>query len=94
MSVYRNYTQAELDAQYNNSPQAPGGDPAVYFAEYRERSRRARERFHARLDVPYGSSERERLDVFPAEPGAPTWIFIHGGFWRRLDKSDFSFLAG
>ena len=91
--IYRGYTQAELDAQYNNAPQAPGGDPEVYFARYREASRRARERFAGRLDLAYGEGPRERLDVFPAAAGGPTWIFIHGGFWRRLDKSDFSFLA-
>src|SRR5207245_2550752 len=49
----------------------------------------------ARLDVPYGPSPPETLDVFPAagaEP-APVQVFIHGGYWRALDKSDFSFVA-
>jgi arylformamidase len=37
------------------------------------------------------------LDLFPASTpsasGAPVLIFIHGGYWRSLDKSDFSFIA-
>ena len=42
----------------------------------------------------------EKLDVFHAAPsraasyaGAPVWVFIHGGYWRSLGKSDHSFLA-
>jgi arylformamidase len=46
------------------------------------------------LDVPYGAGEGEALDVFPAaQSGSPVLVFIHGGYWRALDKSDFSFLA-
>jgi len=36
----------------------------------------------------------EVLDVFPgAKTGAPVVVFIHGGYWRSLDKSDHSFVA-
>jgi arylformamidase len=92
--IYRNYDQAELDAQYTNATQAPGGDPEFYFAQYREASARARSRFESRLDVAYGPGEMEKLDLFPASAaGAPTWIYIHGGFWRRLDKADSSLVA-
>ncbi|MGE0796961.1 MAG: alpha/beta hydrolase [Lautropia sp.] len=46
------------------------------------------------LDVPYGLGERERIDVFPARRYAsPTVIFIHGGYWRALDRRSFSFVA-
>jgi acetyl esterase/lipase len=27
------------------------------------------------------------------QPGAPVLVFIHGGYWRALDKSDHSFVA-
>ncbi len=48
----------------------------------------------AALDLPYGSDAGSTLDVFPArEPGAPVLVFIHGGYWRALDKADFSFVA-
>ena len=36
----------------------------------------------------------ERLDYFPTQrEAAPLLVFIHGGYWRSLDKSDFSWLA-
>src|SRR5207302_69880 len=34
------------------------------------------------------------LDLFPARKGDGTcMMFIHGGYWRSLDKQDFAFLA-
>lgn len=47
-----------------------------------------------RLDQRYGPGPRCLLDVFPAGEGAPVLFFIHGGYWRALDKSDVSFIAG
>src|SRR5262249_57030816 len=47
-----------------------------------------------RLDLAYGAYPGERLDVFPARGGpAPVHVFVHGGYWHRLDKSDSSFVA-
>lgn len=45
-------------------------------------------------DLAYGETAGERLDFFPASRGgAALLVFIHGGWWRSLDKSDFSFIA-
>src|SRR5690606_31274891 len=43
----------------------------------------------------YGQSPGETLDFFPAAGAgpAPLLIFLHGGYWQALDKSDFSYLA-
>ena len=43
----------------------------------------------------YGDGAGETLDVFPRRraPGAPVLVFIHGGYWRALDKADHSFVA-
>ncbi|NYZ11166.1 alpha/beta hydrolase [Azospirillum sp. RWY-5-1] len=47
----------------------------------------------ALLNRPYGPGARAVMDVFPAGQGAPILVFIHGGYWRTLDKDIFSFIA-
>ena len=91
-TVYAGYDQDALDRQYDNSRAFP--DYERFFGLYRSLSQRARDELTCKLDVPYGPSEMEKLDVFPSgSDDGPTWIFIHGGYWRRLDKSDFSYIA-
>jgi arylformamidase len=68
-------------------------DPAVIYAKFAATSAAARERFAGRCDLAYGASPQETLDLFTAGAGAPLAIFIHGGYWRRLAKDDFSFVA-
>ena len=83
---------AWLDAQYNNRARVP--DHAQILRRWSETSAFARERLAGRLDLAYGDQPGERLDVFPAEKaGSPVLVFIHGGYWRSLDKRDFSFVA-
>jgi arylformamidase len=83
---------AWLDVQYNNRARIP--EHPQIFARWAESSQLARERLKSKLDIRYGDHPAETLDVFPAaEPGAPVLVFIHGGYWRSLDKSDHSFLA-
>jgi arylformamidase len=81
-----------LDSMYNNRALVP--DYATYFERWAERSKMARNAQRCTLDVAYGKSAGETLDVFPgATKGAPVVVFIHGGYWRSLDKSDHSFIA-
>ena len=91
--LYRGFTtQAQIDAQYNAGAAVP--DAAACIAHYAEQSRRARESLRCTLGVPYGPTRAERLDVFPADsPGAPVFVFIHGGYWRSLSAQDFSGVA-
>lgn len=66
----------------------------AYLRAAASRSARARRRFQCTLDVPYGSSAGERLDIFPARhKSSPVHVFIHGGYWRALDKHYYSFVA-
>ena len=45
-------------------------------------------------DRPYGGRERQRYDLFVASSGsAPLVVYIHGGYWQRGDRKDFSFVA-
>lgn len=81
-----------LDSMYNNRALVP--DYATYFERWAERSKMARNAQRCTLDVAYGKSAGETLDVFPgAAKGAPVVVFIHGGYWRSLDKSNHSFIA-
>ena len=46
------------------------------------------------LDLPYGSGERQRWDIFPGpDPAAPCLVFIHGGYWQRNRREDFCALG-
>jgi arylformamidase len=80
------------ERMYNNRARVPE-HPAV-FARWTQDSAAARAAGPCELDVAYGGGEREKLDVFPAEhAAAPVLVFIHGGYWRSLDKADHSFVA-
>ncbi|MEO7548653.1 MAG: alpha/beta hydrolase [Ramlibacter sp.] len=81
------------DAMYNNRALVP--DHGRHLARWTARSADAT-RSHAReLDIRYGGGPSEHLDVFsaPADSGAPVLVFIHGGYWRALDKRDHAFIA-
>ncbi|QOU31112.1 alpha/beta hydrolase [Vibrio coralliilyticus] len=54
----------------------------------------ARQHLTCSLDIEYGPTPGQKLDVFPAKtPGAPVLFFIHGGYFRALDKRQYSYLA-
>ncbi|MCG7521992.1 alpha/beta hydrolase [Ruegeria sp. Ofav3-42] len=49
---------------------------------------------NAQLDIAYGDHPREKLDLFlPAGPVRGLVVIVHGGYWLRFDKSDWSHLA-
>jgi arylformamidase len=78
--------------QYNSRATIP--DHPYIFTRWTRESAHVRRTSAALLDLAYGESSGERLDFFPANRGgAPLLVFIHGGWWRSLDKSDFSFIA-
>jgi len=86
------YDAAWLDDQYNNRARVP--DYARHLGRWAEASALSRAGSDGRLDLRYGDGALENLDVFRiATPGAPVLVFVHGGYWRALDKSDFSFVA-
>jgi arylformamidase len=95
MKIWHDYDQAALDAQYTTRLQLSDGHEA--WSEERQRaSAEARRLLSPHLDVAYGGGPRHRLDVFPAPPKAspaPIAIFIHGGYWKSGDKSNYSLVA-
>jgi arylformamidase len=75
-------SRADRDAAYNNS--AAVADSAEWVSRWTEFSAKRRADARANLDVPYGPGERNKIDIFPGkDPGAPTLVYIHGGYWQR-----------
>lgn len=81
-----------FEREYNVRAAIP--DHPQIFARWADQAAATRRLRAGLLDLPYGESAGERLDLFPArQDSAPLFVFIHGGYWRSLDKSDFSWLA-
>ncbi|NDB01537.1 MAG: alpha/beta hydrolase, partial [Betaproteobacteria bacterium] len=88
------FSGATLDRLYNNRGLVP--DFAQHLSRWAADSARARTEQACLLDVPYGAGPNETLDLFPAvavTSPAPVLVFLHGGYWRGLDKADHSFVA-
>lgn len=85
-------TADDVERGYNNRAAVP--DYAQWFARWASLSRDARDALRPALDLRYGDGPKETLDLFvPAGPARGTLLFLHGGYWRSLDKSDHSFVA-
>jgi arylformamidase len=83
---------AWLERQYDNRARIP--EHPMIFERWARASALARENLSRRIDVAYGPGPDERLDLFPTPAAdAPVLVFLHGGWWRSLDKSDHSFIA-
>ena len=90
--TWRDMPREEIELEFNPRATARNVDERV--ARYAAASEATRTRLACTLDVRYGPGEKETLDIFPAEaPDAPVHLFIHGGYWRAMDKSDYSFIA-
>lgn len=82
-----------IDAEYDPSRRVPSRQP--YMDWYARQSALAREKLACRLDIPFGPTSAETVDIFPsAKPNSPVLMFIHGGYWRALSSKEFSYVAG
>ena len=82
----------ELNRQYSARARVPAYQQ--HFDRWAADSKKARETSECVLDIPYGDSPGQKLDVFPAGRAlSQVLVFIHGGYWRSLNKSDHSFVA-
>lgn len=92
LPVFGDLDQASLDEQYN--PRAKVADFAAIVERWQAQSSQARRELACTSDVAYGASVSEKLDIFHAgRKHAPIQIFFHGGYWRAMNKNDFSFVA-
>lgn len=82
----------DTESQYNPRKAVPDAEELALRGASRSAATRASRR--ARLDLRYGASPLSTLDVFPADAAdAPLHVFLHGGYWRGRDKSDYSYVA-
>lgn len=85
------------DAQYYETrynPRLAVPEFAQHFEAWTRRSEEARRALDGYLDIPYGSHPMQKLDVFRAKGASRGLLmFIHGGYWRALDKSQHTFVA-
>ena len=83
------------DRQYNNRANIPEHPQILRF--WTQASEQARQATPGTLlDLRYGDGPGEGVDVFGARAagaGAPLLVWMHGGYWRALSKSDHSFIA-
>jgi arylformamidase len=92
MRLYREFTDQEsLDAAYD--PSRSAADAAGVMAAWQVRSAQAVARLDGLLDMRYGPTLAEHVDVYPAGNGAPVHLFVHGGYWRRFTARDFAWVA-
>tara|TARA_R110002051_G_scaffold69411_1_gene124850 strand:+ start:2028 stop:2852 length:825 start_codon:yes stop_codon:yes gene_type:complete len=86
----------DWDDAYANGPNIAGGErwPGLWVEPAQNYRQAILEAGRARLDIPYGKAERNKLDLFlPAGEPRGLVVFVHGGFWLRLDRSYWSHLA-
>ncbi len=94
-----NWREADdAEIEYHMNPRQTIENPAPLLEGLPVRAAKARESLEGIYDVRYGDRPKETIDVFPAQSGnlgtpPPAQIFIHGGYWRMMDKSDYSHLA-
>jgi arylformamidase len=82
---------AFAEREYNLRAAFP--DHLQWFARWAADSESARASMRVVRDVRYGEGPKQTVDLFPAERPRGALLFIHGGYWRALDKDDHSFIA-
>ena len=92
--LFNGYTAEGLQQQYSARAAVP--EHEAIFERWRAESRTFREEASAAwLDLAYGVRPRQRMDVFHPDgtSRAPLHVFLHGGYWQSMERSDFSFVA-
>ncbi|MGE5168854.1 MAG: alpha/beta hydrolase [Rudaea sp.] len=85
-------TPEEIERGYDNRAAVP--EHPYWFEQFAARTREAVEALRPALDVRYGPGAKETLDLYvPKANARGTLLFIHGGYWRGLDKSEHGFVA-
>ena len=93
--TWRNLGADEREYQFNPRRSVP--DFEAHQAAAARLSTEVRARLAGHLDLAYGDTPLQKVDLFPAQPRgkgtAPIHVFFHGGYWRAQDKANFAFVA-
>lgn len=87
-------TTLDLEAEYNNRQRVPSY-PAIQ-ADWMARSLRTRDALSPYKELAYGPGPRHRYDLFSTGRrghSTPLVLYIHGGYWQRGDRKDYSFVV-
>ncbi len=85
-------TSPDYEAEYNNELRVP--DFPAIAARWQVASDAYRKAARCELDLPYGSGDRQRYDLFFAGGDqGPLVVYLHGGYWQGGDRSLYSFVA-
>ena len=91
-SAMTTFRITDWDDAYENGRNIPGGSD--WPGRWVFPAQKFRDRGSNRLDIAYGTSAREKFDLFlPAGTPEGLFVFMHGGYWAALDKSYWSHLA-
>ncbi|SOC16387.1 alpha/beta hydrolase [Rhodobacter maris] len=81
----------DLDDDYANMPYIPGG--AAYPARWAQAAAAYRDAAMM-LEIGYGPGAQRQVDIFlPTGTPKGVMIFVHGGYWMKFSRRDFSHLA-
>jgi acetyl esterase/lipase len=86
----------DWDDAYTNGANIAGGErwPAAWIEPAKIFREKLSSAGRAKLDLPYGQTERNRFDLFLPEGEAKGLVvFVHGGYWMATDKRCWSHLA-
>jgi arylformamidase len=91
--IFRDYSQAELDAQYEQRAWVPHADAII--ARYAAASEAVKRRRGPPETFAYGPTPPETLDLYrpPGTARRPLVAFVHGGAWKRQSKREQMFPA-
>ncbi len=89
--LYRDLDKAALERGYNARESVPSFD--AEYARYVAASERVKREISHLADIVYDPPSGETLDFYPAHPGAPVFLWIHGGYWRATSKNDNAFVV-
>lgn len=88
-------TAIDLEAEYNNRQRVP--EYQDIQARWLADTAAARETLNCEFDVAYGDGARQQYDVVhptsDRAADAPLVVYIHGGYWQRGEREEYTGIA-